>query len=418
MIKLLFIAPYPPSLIRVRSYNLIRELSRRGHHVTLATVWTGQDELQDIPSLSTLIARVEKSYLPRWRSYWNCVMALPTRMPLQAVYSWQSQLLKVFGDNLKCDGKNGGFDVVHVEHLRGSKYGLRIKQLNPDLPVVWDSVDCISLLFKLASERSKRLVNRWITSFERSRTREYESYLLGKFDHTVVTSRIDREALLELGGSSDRLSLKVSVLPNGVDLDYFKPDDDQVREPETVVVSGKMSYHANITMVLNLVEQIMPRIWSSRPGVKLWIVGKDPGPMIQSLSKHPGIEVTGTVDDIRPYLRRATVAVSPLTYGVGIQNKVLEAMACRTPVVSTPQAVSTLGATPGEDVLVADRPEEFAAKVLQLIDDPSLQAGVGEAGLRYVRKYHRWSAVAELLEGIYQDAIANNTQVIQYRHST
>ncbi len=197
------------------------------------------------------------------------------------------------------------------------------------------------------------------------------------------------------------------MLPNGVDLDYFTPDENIHRETDTLVVSGKMSYHANVTMVLHLVQNIMPRVWATRPGVKLWIVGKDPTQEIRALSQNPNITVTGTVEDIRPYLRRASVAVSPVIYGVGIQNKVLEAMACGTAVVSTPQAISTLDVQPGQGVLVGQDANQFAEGVLKLLDNPQYRDEVGRAGYQFVLNNHKWSVVAERLEGIYHEAVDN-----------
>jgi len=405
--NILFISPYPPSLIRVRPYNLIRELSRRGHQVTVATLWSDAAERKDAEQIEAIASQVQLVHQPRWRSYLNCVAALPSQKPLQSVYSWNPELLGQLNGSLsKADGKPS-FDVVHVEHLRGSRFGLQVKRLNPQMPVVWDSVDCISLLFKLASGRSKKLTSRMLTSFELGRTRRFEAWLPGQFDHTLVTSRIDREAMLELSKGSTGLPRKISVLPNGVDLDYFTPDENIPREADTLVVSGKMGYHANVTMVLNLVENIMPRVWATRPGVKLWIVGKDPTQEIRSLSQNPNITVTGTVEDIRPYLRKASVAVSPVIYGVGIQNKVLEAMACGTAVVSTPQAISTLDVQPGQGVLVEQDANHFAEGVLKLLDNPQYRDEVGRAGYQYVLNNHKWSVVAERLEGIYHEAVYN-----------
>lgn len=404
--KILFVTPYPPSLIRVRPYNLIRELSRRGHQLTVATLWVDEAEREDGVQLESVASQVKLLHQPRWRSYWNCMVALPSNKPLQSVYSWNPNLIgQLNGGISKGGGK--GFDLVHVEHLRGSRFGLQVKSLNPDLPVVWDSVDCISLLFKLASGRSKKITSRALTSFELGRTRRYEAWLPAQFDRTLVTSRIDRDAMLELSGDRLGLERKISVLPNGVDLDYFIPDDSVSREADTLVVSGKMSYHANVTMVLFLVEKIMPRIWAARPSVRLWVVGKDPTQEIRTLGDHPNITITGTVEDIRPYLRRASVAVSPVMYGVGIQNKVLEAMACGTAVVSTPQAVSTLDVVPGRDVLVEKDADQFAESVVKLLNNSGYRDEVGRAGYKYVLTHHKWSVVAERLEGIYHEAIDN-----------
>ncbi|HMN60001.1 MAG TPA: glycosyltransferase, partial [Anaerolinea sp.] len=134
-------------------------------------------------------------------------------------------------------------------------------------------------------------------------------------------------------------------------------------------------------------------------------VGKDPTAELLSLGKNPAIQVTGTVDDIRPYLHKATLAVTPITYGAGIQNKVLEAMACGLPVVSSPQAVSALGVNPGQDLIVANNPEEFASAVVTLLDDPGLRARIGQAGRRYVEQDHLWVNIAAQLEEVYDEII-------------
>jgi len=196
----------------------------------------------------------------------------------------------------------------------------------------------------------------------------------------------------------------LSVLPNGVDLDYFCPDTTVSRDPATLVVSGKMSYHANVTMVVNLVREVMPLVWEKRPDVKLEIVGKDPARNILAMAEHPQIIVTGTVDDIRPYLQRATVSVAPVTYGAGIQNKVLEAMACGTPVVATPQAASALTAVDGRDLLVGNELSQIADLILKLINDSMLCKTIGENGYRYVTHQHNWSVIAEDLESYYQSS--------------
>jgi sugar transferase (PEP-CTERM/EpsH1 system associated) len=404
--KILFLVPYTPNLIRVRSYNLIRELTKRGHDLTVGTVWTENGENQDIANLSKFVNRIESVYMPKWQSYWNCLMALPTRVPLQAVYSWQPALVEIFEKELKSSGdEKNNFDLVHVEHLRGSKYGLRVKTDYPGIPIVWDSVDCISLLFTLASGRSKRRSSKIISSFELKRNQWYEGWLTNQFDHTLVTSLIDQKALSDLAKNNGNRQSRISVLPNGVDLEYFSPGDNRYRKNDTLVVSGKMSYHANVTMVLDLVEKIMPLIWSQLPEIKLWIVGKDPTPEIQALKQIKGITVTGTVDDIRPYLQQATVAVAPISYGVGIQNKVLEAMACATPVVATSQAVSTLDVTDGKELLISDHPDQFAKNVLQLLENQHYREKIGESGLKFVKIHHKWSTIASKLEDIYKETL-------------
>ena len=401
--NVLFVVPYVPNLIRVRSYNLLRHLSVRGHRLTLLTVWANEREREEVEQLKPYCHRVQAVCLPRWRSWWNCLCALPDSTPLQAVYSWHPEL------TMRLAEASREADVVHIEHLRGVRYGLYLKSHLANHsrrpPIVWDSVDSISLLFRQAAERSKRRLSRWLTRFELRRTEQYEGQLVNQFERVLVTSPTDKEALLSLSSFAKRLPL-ITVLPNGVDLEYFAPNPRIVREPATLVMSGKMSYHANVTMLLHFVKDILPRIWSRRPDVRLCVVGKDPPREVQALADNPAIAVTGTVKDVRPYLQRASIAVAPVAYGVGIQNKVLEAMACATPVVATPSAVSALRVQPGQDVLVAHEPQAFADTVWHLLEDPQQRLRVGQAGRRYVETQHPWTAIVAQLEEVYNEVLS------------
>jgi len=409
--KILFVVSYPPSLIRVRPYNLIRFLTARGHQVTVQTLYSNAREQQEVEALRKYCHTVEAFPMPRWHSMWNCLRALPSRVPLQAVYSWQPRLAQHMAASIQ----EGNYDVVHIEHLRGARYGLHLlKEFDKNgqrIPVIWDSVDCISLLFRWASERSQKLISRLLTRLEVERTREYERWLPGQFDQVLVTSPVDRQALLDLAPPGCPAT-KISVLSNGVDLDYFTPGAAEKREAATLVVSGKMSYHANVAMVGYLVQQIMPHIWGARPDVHLQIVGKKPPREILALGENPSISVISDVPDIPPYLQRATVALTPILYGVGVQNKVLEAMACATPVVATPQAVSALQVKAGEEVYVAQEPESFAAAVLRLLAAPLERERLGQAGRTYVEQHHHWASIAQQLEEVYMHALERYPGVI------
>jgi len=224
-----------------------------------------------------------------------------------------------------------------------------------------------------------------------------------QFSTILVTSQNDRKAFLDLLPET-RNPPDISVIPNGVDTQFFAPDPTVLRKPDTLVISGKMSYHANVTMCLNFVTQVMPLVWAKRPSVKLWLVGKDPTNELTALGKNPAITVTGTVEDIRPYLLGATLAVAPLTYGAGIQNKVLEAMACGAPVLSTPLAVSALSAVAGKDVAVANLPEDLANTILRLLNDPDQCAALGWNGRKYVEENHSWNEITAHLEEVYYGA--------------
>jgi sugar transferase (PEP-CTERM/EpsH1 system associated) len=406
--KILFIVPYVPNLIRVRPYNLLRALAARGHQITLLTIWSDPNELDDIEHLKTFLSVVDAFHLDKWRSFTNCLTALPTHEPLQAAYCWQPELNNDLNHLISNHNGRESFDVVHVEHIRGIRYALELKKSksNQQLAVVWDSVDSITRLFEQTRTQSSRPFSRLMASFEYDRTRKLEAYVPASFDRTLVTSQADMETYLEIADHHCATNESFSVLPNGVDLNYFHLDNSVSREPASLVISGKMSYHANISMVNYMVTEIMPRIWARRPDVRLWIVGKDPPSSIRNLDDSSLIYVTGTVPDIRPFLQHATVAVVPLVYGTGVQNKVLESMACGTPVVTTPLAVTALSVQPGRDLLVADNPQEFADAILTLLGDSQRQRSLGMAGRRYVEKKHRWENIALQLEDIYHEVIA------------
>ncbi len=188
------------------------------------------DEQAAIADLKSAVEDIEAVNIPRWRSFYNCLLALPRSVPLQAVYSWDPGFANRMAELIHPAAPGERFDLVHVEHLRGVNYGLHLQNLNgqraqfPPVPIVWDSVDCISYLFEQSSQTSTNPFSRWLTRFELSRTRPYEAALLDKFNRVLVTSKIDREAFYSL--APENLGRKaISVLPNGVNLDYFVPPE-------------------------------------------------------------------------------------------------------------------------------------------------------------------------------------------------
>jgi glycosyltransferase involved in cell wall biosynthesis len=416
--KILFIVPNPPSLVRVRPYNLIRYLAARGHEITIATLWSSSEEWQDIERLQADGFRVLAAPLGKKQILWNLLDAALTGKPLQANYCVTPELRGLLTKHL-----NGSrpvsqkpFDVIHVEHLRGAQYGLFVQKLaaRHAIPVVWDSVDCISHLFKQAATRSRSPVGRLMARLELGRTQRYEGWLTHRFDQVLVTSTVDKEALDTLSngngnGNGNGARPPVTVLPNGVDLDYFAPQIHG-RQPNTILFSGKMSYHANLTAAFYLIEEIMPAIWQRFPQAQAVIAGKDPPPALQKVAETtPNVHITGTVPDLRPYLQRATVAVSPILYGAGIQNKVLEAMACGTPIVASAQAASALSAEDGKHLLLAHNTQEFIHHLLRLLTDRVSQQCLSVGGRAYVEEFHSWDRIASKLEEIYCEGIERKT---------
>ena len=346
--------------------------------------------------------QVEDFPVPRMRSLGNCLRALPTREPLQAVYAYHPAMEQRLSELLD----EGGFDVVHIEHLRAARLVRAVR----GTPKVYDSVDSISLLFEQTAQGGAQLRSRLMAAVDLARTRRYEAWLLTQYDQGVVTSQRDKDALEKLAHRflpPQAQPAPITVVTNGVDLDYFRPQDDTgQRDSRTVVFTGKMSYHANIAATLYFAREVLPRIWVQDPDVRFQIVGKDPPEAVRQLATDRRIQVTGTVDDLRPYLAQATVAVCPALYAVGVQNKVLEAMAMGTPVISTPAGCAALALEEGREILTAEGEDKLAAAVLQVLNDPTLARRLSAAGRQYVEAHHSWEALARRLVGVYEGACA------------
>jgi sugar transferase (PEP-CTERM/EpsH1 system associated) len=400
--RILFVTPYIPSRVRVRPYNFLRALAERGHSITLLALQPPGDEGETLPDLRRWCEQVQVVPHSPFRIMLNELKALPGRLPLQAAYS-VSPVLNQITQDILADER---LDVAHVEHLRGAVLAKALSSL----PVVFDSVDSISLLFGKVLQDAPGLKSRFMAQLDLGRTRLFEGQLTRRFQEVIVTSAADRQMLLDLGCSEDR----VTVVPNGVDLEYFEPQQLE-RDHLKLVFTGKMSYHANVAAVKDLVELIMPKVWAKQPDVQLAIVGKDPSPAVQALAAHPGVTVTGSVPDLRPYLARAAIAVSTVRYGVGVQNKVLEAMAMATPVVCSPQASSSLQAQHGRDLLVGDRPDVIAEHILDLLQSPEKRQAIGAAGRRYVEMHQSWDRSIAVLETVYARAVHEQSSQVTAR---
>lgn len=390
--RILFVSPYIPSLVRVRPYNILKALVKRGHQVTLLALRPPGDEGEALSQIQDWCEQVHIVPHSRNQTLLNGLRALPTNSPIQAAYSRSPLFAQTAAELLR----QNQYDVAHVEHLRGAILADSLGTM----PVVFDSVDSISLLFAKVLQDAPSLKSRLMATLDLGRTRRFEGQLTTRFKEVTVTSEADRKALIDLGCAGDH----ITVVPNGVDLEYFQPMAVP-RHPKRLVFTGKMSYHANIAAVDDLVHKIMPIVWKQEPDAELYIVGKDPSPAVQALAEIPRVTVTGSVPDMRPYLAEASIALSTVRYGVGIQNKVLEAMAMSTPVVCSPQANSALKTHNGVNILVGETHEDVAHHIIDLLASPEKRQQIGEEGRSYVEKFQTWDHAASVLETLYRNVM-------------
>jgi glycosyltransferase involved in cell wall biosynthesis len=197
-------------------------------------------------------------------------------------------------------------------------------------------------------------------------------------------------------------SLDISVIPNGVDPHFFEPTS-VARDASRIVFTGTMNYPPNIVAARFLARRVFPRVRAVQPNAHLVIVGRDPDPDVVALAALDGVEVTGEVSDIRPWLRGSRVFVCPMLSGTGIKNKLLEAMASELPCVATPLALQGLAVRRGVQVLVGESEDELAGHIVKVLTDDPLAQRLGRAARAYVRATHSWRSFAQAHETVYRE---------------
>ncbi len=243
----------------------------------------------------------------------------------------------------------------------------------------------------------------WPMSFvyarEARKLRSYETRIGKDFDQILVVSANEAELFpaSESGG-------KVTAIGNGVDLEYFSPRSPGGEEKgQTLVFVGMMDYRPNIDGMEWFIDSIFPAVRAAFPECRLIIVGGKPTPKVCAWDKIDGVQVTGFVDDVRTYMRRATLSIVPLRIARGIQNKVLEAMAMGKAIVATPQAVEGIRASPGKDLIVASTANAFSDSVIDLLRNPERARLVAAGARACVEKNYSWTSQLQELDALIDD---------------
>lgn len=386
--------PYPLTSGYLRHYYLIRELSRR-HTVTLVSIAGPGLAEEHVAALEPFTERIltfasttkggslGRKTLSRARSL------VSADQGDKAVGDMRAAVEHLVREQL--------FDVVLFS---GKRTFLATESI--DLPLVADMCDATSMRIRGAMQYAKpsRLPVLWLDYLQ---VRHVERKLIGRATHLLFASTRDREVLL--GGGRNH----ATVVPNGVNLEFWRRSSGE-RGRDTIVFTGAMHYPPNADAALYLVEQILPLVRRTVPNVQLMIVGRDPRPKLVQAAREGGAIVTGFVDDVRPYLERATVFAAPLRFGAGIQNKVLEAMAMELPVVASPLAADGLRTEEGKNppVQVAHHREQFAELIGQkLVDWASAPVPFSEAR-HFVQENFVWERSAEKLEQVIKNAVGGS----------
>lgn len=238
--------------------------------------------------------------------------------------------------------------------------------------------------------------------FDWRRMFAYEKIAINTFDHTIAVSDADAKTFERDYGAKN-----VSVIPTGVDVDYFESLGSE-REGVNIVFTGSMDWLPNDDGMRWFLEEILPDIRKTRPEVNVWVVGRNPLPdMIDLCNSIPNCHITGTVDDVRPYIDFADLFIVPLRIGSGTRMKIFEAMAMNKAVVSTTIGAEGLPVSDGENIVLADSPRDFADRVIGLLTDEGARSRIASSGRELVRCNFTWNRVAEEFATICEQVVAS-----------
>lgn len=387
--KLLYLChriPYPPDKgDKIRSYHQVDYLARR-HELDLFTLIDDPADRGHAESLARRVRYFHASEIaPRRARLWSA-RALVAGGGLSVAYFQDRRLARALADRLARER----YDAAVVFSSAMAPYLEDVA-----VPQVHDFVDVDSAKW-LAYADTARFPASWLYRREGRELRRLERSIAERAAATVLCAAREEAELRSFCAPR-----RAVTVPNGTDVEYFQPDTAGEPRPD-VVFSGAMDYRANVDAVLWFAEHVWPTVRRELPAARLVVVGSNPAPRVQALDREPGIAVTGRVPDVRPYLRAATVAVAPLRVARGIQNKVLEALACGVPVVATSAALGGIGAARG--AVVADAPEAFAAAVVALFRDEPRRRALGLEGRAFVVEQFDWNVRLREFEAVIRDA--------------
>lgn len=402
--KLLFLAhriPYPPDKgDKIRSYHELRALVERGHEVHLLAFADDLSDLNHQVDLARWCESVQIVPLRKTFARLRAGISLLSREPFSLGYFGSKKMKRLVKRALS----EHNYDAVFVYSSAMAQY------VPPELRsrTIVDLVDMDSEKWFEYAERSSGVKARLYRT-EADRLRKHEHKIVAGFANSILTTEREARLLGELDEFTRRARLR--IITNGVDLDYFHPVETaslnvpaQRWNTPRLVFTGAMDYRANVEAVEWFVHEVFPLIKHREPRAEFFIVGSNPVAAVKKLAEHPGVTVTGFVEEIPPYLHEATACVVPLRIARGVQNKLLEAMACGKAVIASPEAAAAFRVTHDEQLLVAGSAAEFAEATVQVIRDQSLSQRLGWNARRFVELEHDWQPLLQRLVELVESA--------------
>ena len=387
-LNILFIChrfPFPPKRGgKIRPFNIIKHLSNK-HRVTVASLVRSPEEAKDGDGIVTHCAAYEMGKVWNPVQVMRMIGCLATTTPSSMGFFYSRHLAHRINELLQ----NETFDLIFVHCSSVAQY---VEDVH-SIPKILDFGDMDSQKWlEYSSYKTAPLsFGYWLEGMKLLRA---EKLLAGKFDFGTATTRAELETL-----DGYQTSVATDWFPNGVDTEYFCPSDEPYN-PNVIVFVGRMDYYPNQQCMLDFCANVLPIVRARRPDVQLKIVGADPSVNIRKLGMLPSVSVTGSVPDVRPYLRQAALSVAPLKIARGTQNKILEAMAVGVPVITTSVAARGVDAVAPEHFLVADSISEQVDAIFRVLDSVSERERLSGAGRQRMLTHHQWGQSMERMDTI------------------
>jgi glycosyltransferase involved in cell wall biosynthesis len=391
--KVLMLTPYLPYPLvsggQIRTYNLLKHLSKH-HDITLFALIKDEaerahlSELQKYCKKIELFKRTKNPFVLR-----NILLAGFSSYPFVVTRNLPLGMKKAVQEELA----RTKYDLIHAE-----TFYMMPNIPETRIPIILAEQTIEYLGYQDYMKKSNPLL-RPILKIDIAKIKYWERSFWNKADKLITMSEEDKAFIEhELGRQPN-----ISVVANGVDLEFFSKVKKQLPKDPTVLFVGTFKWLPNIEAVDEIVKKIWPSILKQLPSAKLKIVGFSPTEKIKAYAKDPTIEVLGGIDDIRDAFATAHVLLAPIRSGKGTRYKVLEAMITGTPVVATTLAAEGLDLENGRDVLIADTAEGLAKATVSLLKDSKLQTKLSRAGETVVRKGYSWDIIAGDLDNVYKE---------------
>lgn len=369
-------------------YHLIRELGEK-HEITLVSF---DSRKYPVEELSGYLKEYHSIIIPEYLDLKDQLKYTLKNMFTIDNLSTRSFLNYYYHENMsKLISKKACEDVdVVITDMPMAFYARKIR-----CPKIVYAFDAVSDYNHSMYKKSKSFASRLYWYLNYLKIHNYEK-VYNSFDCCILVNEKDRKIL------EKDIHIPLEVIPNGVDTSYFSntSHDDEVR----LVFLGDMSTPPNNDAVKYFVEDIYPDVLKEE-SVKFYVVGRNPSAYINSLNDDSNIVVTGSVDDVRKYLTRGSIFITPMISGTGIKNKILEAMSMELPVISTSCGISGINGENMVHFLLADSPEEFKDKIIKLIHDEKLREKIGTDARIFVENNYSWKTSMTKLDDIIGDLI-------------